>query len=273
MDKISKHIHSRPRRFNLAPPLIHIGLVEKSAGDIVNHEFGSFNMSLILEGEGFYELKGVKHEVRAPLIILQWPGEEMNYGPHSFWRELYLVYPAESEDHFVEMGLHERGSWSYSLRLGKAFEDSRSRFQKGVLEDLGADQLDLMALELLVVGRGVADGASAQSPNPLVAEGLAWMRKNLDGHFELTDFCRNRQVSPSSYRRLWASSQPLPPHATFLQMKMNKAAQGLTETNLRISEVASSLGFDDPLHFSRRFKVRFGMSPRKYRQRYQPDQI
>ena len=273
MDNLFKHLHSQSRGFAASPALISVGLTSKDTKSVVCHGFDTFNLSLILKGEGFYEFRGVRHVVRAPMIILQWPGETMHYGPSEYWEELYLVFPSEAEERFINMGLHQREQWGYPLMLGPEFEGSFSRFVRGLQEDISADRLDLMALELLLLGRGVSDGPLAKSPHPLVAEALSWMKRNLHDHFELKSFCQDRQLSASSFRRFWAETQRQPPHSTFLLMKMNDAAQKLTETSLRISEVALALGFEDPLHFSRRFKSRFGISPRDYRRRYQPNSI
>lgn len=44
------------------------------------------------------------------------------------------------------------------------------------------------------------------------------------------------------------------------------AAQLVTETDLRISEIANAFGFNDEFHLSNAFKKKYGVSPQKYRQ-------
>lgn len=44
----------------------------------------------------------------------------------------------------------------------------------------------------------------------------------------------------------------------------------LERTNLRVSEIAASCGFRDPLYFSKRFRVAYGLSPRAYRRTEAP---
>lgn len=49
------------------------------------------------------------------------------------------------------------------------------------------------------------------------------------------------------------------------QVRLARAANLLTRSNLPIGEIAHSCGFADPLHFSRRFRLTYGRSPRAYR--------
>lgn len=48
--------------------------------------------------------------------------------------------------------------------------------------------------------------------------------------------------------------------------RMERAEDQLRMTSLPVSEIARSVGFDDPLYFSRRFKRFTGMSPRRWRE-------
>jgi AraC-like DNA-binding protein len=65
----------------------------------------------------------------------------------------------------------------------------------------------------------------------------------------------------SKYKALTGYS----PIKHFLNMKMEHAGHLLDSTNLGIKEIAASLGYDDPLYFSRSFSKTVGMSPRAYR--------
>lgn len=51
----------------------------------------------------------------------------------------------------------------------------------------------------------------------------------------------------------------------FLNMKMEHACHLLDSTPLSIKGVASALGYEDPLYFSRQFSKTVGLSPRAYR--------
>lgn len=52
-----------------------------------------------------------------------------------------------------------------------------------------------------------------------------------------------------------------------MELKLKKAFRLLTTTELPISLISSSLGFDDQLAFSRLFKKEFSDSPSAYRKK------
>ena len=47
---------------------------------------------------------------------------------------------------------------------------------------------------------------------------------------------------------------------------MNKAKDLLTTTALPINQIAFSVGYEDPLSFSKAFKLVTGVSPKSYRE-------
>ena len=50
--------------------------------------------------------------------------------------------------------------------------------------------------------------------------------------------------------------------------RMENAKSLLSGTDMSVSDISESLGFDDPLYFSRVFKKNTGISPREYRKKY-----
>ncbi|MNN42803.1 HTH-type transcriptional activator RhaS [compost metagenome] len=56
----------------------------------------------------------------------------------------------------------------------------------------------------------------------------------------------------------------LSPKQYLLKMRMDKA-KGLLEGTLSVDQVASSVGFNDALYFSKQFRKYFGIPPSEYR--------
>ncbi len=52
---------------------------------------------------------------------------------------------------------------------------------------------------------------------------------------------------------------------------MLEARRSLAYTRMTVSEVAYSLGFTDPAHFSRLFRKNMGLSPNAFRQNLEPE--
>lgn len=65
--------------------------------------------------------------------------------------------------------------------------------------------------------------------------------------------------------RLFMSEEGISPCSYIIEYKLNRAKQLLKETSLTVGEVASSVGYEDSLAFSKLFTKRTGMSPSEYR--------
>ncbi len=71
----------------------------------------------------------------------------------------------------------------------------------------------------------------------------------------------NRSYLTSSFQKALGCS----PRDYLVRVKMEKAREMLVGTDMQISVVAASVGYTDPLAFSKTFKQSYGMSPRTYR--------
>ena len=67
--------------------------------------------------------------------------------------------------------------------------------------------------------------------------------------------------SLSSFKRDFQSIYGEPPAKWIREKRLSRAQQMLRSTQLSVADVAYSLGFENPTHFSRIFKQQFGYSP------------
>ena len=82
----------------------------------------------------------------------------------------------------------------------------------------------------------------------------------------LKDLATYFGYSESYFYRLFFKEIQYAPVEYFNQLKIQRACQLLKSTNMKISQIAVKLAFDDPYYFSRIFKKTVGKSPKSYRQ-------
>ncbi len=80
---------------------------------------------------------------------------------------------------------------------------------------------------------------------------------------ELAEMCR---LSAPQLRRVFLLKTGMSPKQYIDRVKVELAADQLKNTRRTVFEVAHSLGYSDPYHFSRRFKQMMGVSPNHYRE-------
>jgi AraC-like DNA-binding protein len=83
----------------------------------------------------------------------------------------------------------------------------------------------------------------------------------------LADLAAAAHLSLDHFGRVFRAATGATPMRRLRTLRVEQACRLLTQTSLRIGEVAASVGFDDPYHFSRVFHQVAGMGPRQYRAR------
>lgn len=102
-------------------------------------------------------------------------------------------------------------------------------------------------------------------PHSAIGECLRIMEAKITESCSLEELADAVKLSRSHLVRLFKKETGSTPLATFLNMKMNLAAEILRNPNLSIEAVGARVGLPDPAQFSRTFKRYLGASPLQYR--------
>ena len=94
---------------------------------------------------------------------------------------------------------------------------------------------------------------------------IEFMQNHLDVQLTLESLASSINLSVSHYSSIFRKKTGYSPVVYFNHLKIQHACQYLQFTTLRINEIASKLGIDDPYYFSRMFTKIMGISPLEYR--------
>lgn len=94
---------------------------------------------------------------------------------------------------------------------------------------------------------------------------IGFMQKSLSTPVTLDNIAQAAHLSTSFFCRKFKQDTGYAPIEYFNHLRIQKACQLLHFSDLRINEVASQIGIDDPFYFSRLFKKQMGVSPVEYR--------
>ena len=98
-------------------------------------------------------------------------------------------------------------------------------------------------------------------------QSIAFMKANIGKRLTADDLANKFEYSASHYTALFKQKTGMSPIDYFIRLKIHFACQLLTQTDLKIKEVADRIGYDDPYYFSRLFKQVTGQSPKDYKTR------
>lgn len=102
------------------------------------------------------------------------------------------------------------------------------------------------------------------SPRDYVEQALRYIQYNFAGPLTVSEIAAYAGVSRSQLYRAFQENLGMSPHDYLQKYRVNEACSLLCSRKLTVSEVAASVGYTDPLYFSRAFKRLKGMNPTDY---------
>lgn len=141
--------------------------------------------------------------------------------------------------------------------------------QRGVAADSAfVERLaGIMVEQLLRVASGLA--GSRLNPAALhlgrMTRVLEWLRNNLQAQLTIQVLAAQAGVSTAHFRRLFSDSLGITPHRYVTQLRLQRASELLTQTDLPIARIASECGFDSQSHLTTSFSRVHGLTPARFR--------
>lgn len=112
--------------------------------------------------------------------------------------------------------------------------------------------------------KDLSEGGSTSNKVP-ISKIQRFMRSNIDKQLSLSELASLSHCSKFHFARQYLAATGKPPLKQFIEIKIEHASFLLEQTSLSISEIASQIGYDDALYFSRVFRRVRGISPSEYR--------
>jgi AraC family transcriptional regulator len=96
---------------------------------------------------------------------------------------------------------------------------------------------------------------------------LDYIEENLASDLSMTELGAVVEMSPCRFARVFKEAIGLPPHQFVLRKRIARARKMLEASDLPLSEISASLGFESQSHFTAVFHKLAGTTPRAYRER------
>ncbi len=176
----------------------------------------------------------------------------------------------------VELGLNlTSSSYAKTSRLTHIEGGAPQKLVKSLSEHDDLDHL-IWQMGLCVLHCFVSDYSeklgreNVQEPLPL-EKARHYIHEHFAENLTLSTLARCAAVTPNHLIKLFRERAGVTPIEYVWQVRLDRAMPLLRESGLSISEIAYQIGFKTPFHFARRFRKRYGKSPRAFRQGDQLD--
>lgn len=226
---------------------------------------GAYVVSVVVRGHGTYRhADGREEPIEPRTVTVVRPGDPHWYGTPSGsgWTELFAVFSGPVFDTMSAVGVLP-GSGPHPLRSDQAIVTLRTLLAASPTSRLAAEH-QVMALADWLVGATERDGESGLSP--AVAHAMRRLTDDLATPVNMHAVAADVGLPYDTFRRRFTAEVGQPPTSFRNTRRIEAAATLLRLTELTTREIASTLGYVDEFHLSRRFRAHFGISPRAYRQ-------
>lgn len=242
-----------------------------------SHEFAE--ISIMLEGASTYSFEGRQQEISANSILLFNPGvihfEAQAQGTYShqlhigiknfsfagyikdvFPNQAVTLIPPKNPNPILDL------AWKIVDELNREEMEYRTMIKALVMElMIGILRLLEAQQTLSMVNLSVADARKQD----LVQEAIAYLKQHYQTDISLDMIAQNLLISPAYLTKIFKESENTTLISYLINLRMQEACRLLTQTSATIKEVAYSVGYQDPLYFSKQFKRTLGISPKTYR--------
>jgi len=224
-------------------------------------------------GRGWY---AEKHGPRIPMAqgqaLLLPRGMAHKYGASKTrpWQIYWMHFAGRQGDAWMAaLGADAKPALIMSPESGpviQAFEEAYWGVNQG-WSDTGLLLLSTGLARMLAViyaGRQ-APGRKARHTEKRIMESIQWMSSHLDTSRSLTQLARDAGLSVPHFSALFRAQTGASPMRFWMRLRMQEACRLLVDTEDYITGIARAVGFENPFHFSRNFRLIMGTSPRAYR--------
>lgn len=268
MDKMIYHVSHYPRQLSTLPKLSYIGyLIKKS--ERLNQHFLTCNISFIFRGSGWYQVSDQKRvRVEAPAILLQWPGENFEYGPDTTWDEYFIMYKGDQLPLLKKSGLFNTQHPVREFRRVPKCKELMDEIIRLINTDrtiFPADRIDLLSWQVLTESFISSREVNPSQNEEKILQIADQIKDDPLVSYNFHDIASSLGMAYSTFRRYWLQFIGVSPVRYINDLKVSRACRELVETDKTIGEIANSINIEDQLYFSRFFKKKTGFTPSEYR--------
>ena len=252
-----------------------VGLLNKDDSRVFESTrvLGSYALVYLLEGSGIYfDANRYRARVSAGDLIVLFPDLAHSYGPQreDQWSELFIVFDGPVFDFWRKTGVLNSEQPVHRL---EPVDTWLGRFRAMLTSDFpsqpetAARALDTCRFLALLTEALAASLARDEEKSllPWLGRACTLLGADLNRTLDPTAVAEELNLSYETFRKRFQETLGVAPAHYRIQKRIAAACSLLEHTQLTNKEISETLGFSDPFHFARRFKLTIGLTPKQYR--------
>ena len=221
------------------------------------------------EGEGVFESAHCPQtKIKAGDMFLLFPGEWHTYHPNPRvgWKSHWIGFKGRNMDDRVKAGFLTPEKPIYHVGYSAIIEGLYRRAFAAAREEAAYSQQEMAGLVNHLIGKMYSlerniELSRNQQQVDMIDKARWRIRESLESETTIQGIAEELGVSYSNFRKLFKEYTGLSPATYQQELRLLRAKELLSTTDMSIKEIAYRLNFDSPDYFSAKFKAKMGIKP------------
>lgn len=255
-----------------------IGFFPRAKFHFIERKKGSMQYILIycLEGQGVIDIMDTRIELKPSTYYIIPPEAIHDYYavPNDPWSIYWVHFTGLQAENlfkkFNENSITAARFISFEERRVYLFENLMDVLENGYSSE-NIEYVNISLWQLLgsfIFSNYYTEIGKDKINGDVINSTIKYMKEHLDEPLKVEAIASRFNYSNSHFFTLFKNKTGYSPILYFNHLKIQRACQYLSFTDMSVKEISFSLGYEDPLYFSRLFKKTMNLSPLHYRAEY-----
>jgi AraC-like DNA-binding protein len=221
----------------------------------------------VYSGQGELHINKKVYKIQAGQFFLIYP-KQMSY------------YKGDDKDPWLYGWIEFDGSFSEKLMMATGFSEE-NHVLKDADNSVGNALKNIIALGfcdfesimshfwffIAALTKGRLFKKDENTSETYVSNAKNYIRSNIHKRITVSEIAGFLNIDRSHLTRIFKNICTVSPQQFIISLKMDMASQCLKKNSMSIKEIASSVGYDNQMEFSKLFKKHFNMTPTQWREK------
>ena len=236
-----------------------------------------YQLLYLTGGEGVFESTNQRPtRIKEGDLFLLFPGEWHTYHPlpSRGWKSYWIGFKGRNIDDRVRAGFLSPTKPIYHVGFSSAIVNLYDEAMQTAREEAAYSQQTLAGVVNHLVGLMYSLERNRvlskdQGHVDMVNKARLRIRESLESDLTIQQVAEEMGISYSNFRKLFKEFTGIAPAMYQQELRLQRAKEMLSTTDISIKEIAYRLNFESPDYFSSKFKAKTGRKPSEYRQETQ----
>ena len=233
-----------------------------------------YQLLYLTEGEGIFESTNQKPtRIKEGDLFLLFPGEWHTYHPLETkgWKSYWIGFKGRNVDDRVRAGFLSPTKPIYHVGFSSEIVHLYDEAFAKAKEEAAYAQQTLAGIVNHLVGlmysleRNITLNKQHDYVDVMNKARLR-IRESLESNLTIQQIAMDLGIGYSNFRKLFKEYTGIAPAMYQQELRLQRAKELLSTTNLSIKEIAYRLNFESPDYFSSKFKIKTGRKPSQFRE-------